>query len=178
MQRGGGLRLEERNKNAAEALGAHRTQHTLMEVGSDLQQMHQVQQEVMESKGEQPKSAVKYAEVKQLASAGEGDETRGLFVMSLCEVDEVDDSSKRLDSYVQEEKAMDEQQLQARAIRLANIPFTIPSEQVPVNLSLAELKRGQQDDARSVSGGVRCWRRGRLAAHRRKINRRRREALR
>ena len=42
---------------------------------------------------------------------------------------------------------MDEQQLQARVIRLANIPFTIPSEQVPVDLSLAELKRGQQDDA-------------------------------
>ena len=59
----------------------------------------------------------------------------------------MDDSSKKLNSYVQEEKAMDEQQLQARAIRLANIPFTIPSEQVPVNLSLDELKRGQQDDA-------------------------------
>ena len=64
-------------------------QHTLMEVENYLQQMHQVQQEVMESKGAQPKSAVKYAEVKQLAAAGEGDETRGLFVMSLCEVDEV-----------------------------------------------------------------------------------------
>ena len=75
------------------------------------------------------------------------DKTRGLFMMSMCEVDDVDDSSKRLDSYVQEEKAMDEQQLQKRAVRLANIPFTIPSEQVPVNLSLAELKRGQQDDA-------------------------------
>ena len=68
-------------------------------------------------------------------------------MMSLCEVGEVDDSSKKLNSYVQEEKAMDEQQLQARAIRLANIPFTIPSEQVPVNLPLGELKRGQQDDA-------------------------------
>ena len=42
---------------------------------------------------------------------------------------------------------MDEQQLQKRAIRLANIPFTIPSEQMPVNLSLAELNRGQQDYA-------------------------------
>ena len=103
---------------------------------------------MMESKGEQPKSAVKYAEVKQLATAGEGDETRGLFTMPLCGVDEVDGSSKRLGSYVQEEKAMDEQQLQARAIRLANIPFIIPSEQVPVNLSLVELKRGQQDDAK------------------------------
>ena len=59
---------------------------------------------------------VKYAEAKQLATAGEGDETRGLFMMSLCEVDEVDDSGKRLDSYVQEENAMNEQQLQARAI--------------------------------------------------------------
>ena len=123
------------------------TQRTLMEVEKDLQQMHQVQQEVMESKGARAKSAVRYAEVKQLATAGEGHETRGLFMMSMCEVDEVDDSSKRLDSYVQEEKAMDEQQLQKRAIRLANIPFSIPSEQVPVNLSLAELRRGQQDDA-------------------------------
>ena len=120
-------------------------QHKLMEVEKD--QMHQVQQEVMESKGARPESAVKYAEVKQLATAGEGHETRGLFMMSMCEVDEVDDSSKRLDSYVQEEKAMDEQQLQKRAIRLANLPFTIPSEQVPVNVSLAELKRGQQNDA-------------------------------
>ena len=42
---------------------------------------------------------------------------------------------------------MSEQQLKVRAIRLANVPFTIPSEQVPVNLSLAELKRGQQGDA-------------------------------
>jgi hypothetical protein len=123
------------------------TQHTLMEVEGDLQQMHQVQQEVMESKGEQSKSAVKHAEVKQLATVGEGDETRGLFMMSLCEVDEVDDLSQRLDSYVQEEKAMDEQQLQARAIKLVNIPFNIPNEQVPVNLLLAELKRGQEDDA-------------------------------
>jgi len=122
-------------------------ERTLMEVEKDLQQMHQVQQEVMESKGARTESAVKYAEVKQLATAGEGHETRGLFMMSMCEVDEVDDSSKRLDSYVQEEKAMDEQQLKKRAIRLANLPFTIPSEQVPVNLSLAELKRGQQDDA-------------------------------
>ena len=123
------------------------TQQGLMEVESDLQQMHQVQREVMESKGERPKSAVRYAEVKQLATAGEGDETRGLFMMPLCDVDEVDDSSQRLDSYMQEEKAMDEQQLEKRAIRLANIPFTIPNEQVPVNLPLAELKRGQQDDA-------------------------------
>ena len=122
-------------------------ERTLMEVERDLQQMHQVQQEVMESKGARTESAVKYAEVKQLATAGEGHETRGLFMMSMCEVDEVDDSSKRLDSYVQEEKAMDEQQLKKRAIRLANLPFTIPSEQVPVDLSLAELKRGQQDDA-------------------------------
>ena len=99
-----------------------------MEVENDLRQMHQVQQEVMESKGARPKSAVEYAEVKQLATAGEGHETRGLFMMSMCEVDEVDDSSKRLDSYVQEEKAMDEQQLKKRAIRLANLPFTIPSE--------------------------------------------------
>ena len=45
------------------------TQHTLMEVEKDLQQMHQVQPEVMESKGAQPKSAVRYAEVKQLATA-------------------------------------------------------------------------------------------------------------
>jgi hypothetical protein len=49
-----------------------------MEVEKDLQQMHQVQQEVMESKGARPKSAVRYAEVKQLATAGEGHETRGL----------------------------------------------------------------------------------------------------
>ena len=59
------------------------TQHTLMEVEKDLRQMHQVQQEVMEPKGAQPKSAVRYAEVKKLATAGEGDETRGLFMMSL-----------------------------------------------------------------------------------------------
>ena len=37
----------------------------------------------MEPKGAQPKSAVRYAEVKKLATAGEGDETRGLFMMSL-----------------------------------------------------------------------------------------------
>ena len=74
----------------------------------------------------------------------------------------VDDSSKRLDSYVQEEKAIDEQQLQARAIRLANIPFTIPSEQVPVNLSLAELKRGQQDDTQCKwwRGMLETWKAG------------------
>ena len=123
------------------------TQHIWMDVESDLQQMHQVQREVMESKGEPPKSAARYAEVKQLATAGEGDEARGLFMMSLCEGDEVDGSSQRLDSYVQEEKAMDEQKLEKRATRLANIPFIIPNEQVPVKLPLAELKRGQQDGA-------------------------------
>ena len=57
----------------------------------------------MESNCERPKSEARYAEVRQLATAGEGDETRGLFTMSLCEVDEVDDSSRRLGSYVQEE---------------------------------------------------------------------------
>ena len=96
-----------------------------------------VQQEVMESKCECPKSEAKYVDVRQLSTAGEGDETRGLFMMLLCEVNEVDDSNRRLDSYVQEKKAIDEQQLQARAIRFANVPFHIPNEQVPVHLSLA-----------------------------------------
>ena len=35
-----------------------------MEAEKDLQQMHQVQQVVMESKGARTESAVKYAEVK------------------------------------------------------------------------------------------------------------------
>ena len=47
-----------------------------------------------------------------------------------------------------------------------NIPFTIPSEQVPVNLSLDELKRGQHDDAQCKRWRemLETWKAGRAKA--------------
>ena len=46
------------------------------------------------------------------------------------------EEEKQVAKYVGAEEAMEERAMEARAMRMANIPFRIPDEQIPVNLSI------------------------------------------
>ena len=63
------------------------------------------------------------------------------------EVEELDEEEKQVAKYVGAEEAMGERAMEARALRMANIPFRIPDEQIPVNLSLEAVRQAQRADA-------------------------------
>ena len=137
-----------RMRAALRMFSAPAAPEVMREVESDLQQMFEVQQQTVESRsGRHQRSDERYAEMRQLTAAVDGDGRRGLFMMTPCEVDELDDESRDLSSYVRDERVMSDEQLRVRAVRLANVPFRIPEDQVPVNVSLAELRKAQQSDA-------------------------------